>query len=311
MIVYGRNPVRETLRGRRAHQVTEIWATHGAVREPWLAGESLSASVRLHPSTPAEIERRCGSSAHQGVCAQVGGYPYVSAGELLSPGNAGGRAGSGGVGGATGSGGVGESGGSGESGDHGGSEPLIVALDEVQDPQNLGSICRTAECVGASGVAICERRAAEITPAACKASAGAVEHLRIARVRNLADFLGQAREAGCWCYGASAPAEAMRGEVGEGKGKEGESKEGGEGMGVGVRRSASATRGATIPYDAPDYAGAGVVLVLGSEGRGLRPRVASACDELIALPLRGRVGSLNVSAAAAALMYEILQRRQS
>ena len=125
-------------------------------------------------------------------------------------------------------------------------------------------------------MAIPQRRAAEVTPAACKASAGALEHLRVARVRNLADFLGQAKEAGCWCYGASAEAVAKH---------------------------------TPIPYDAPDYRGAGVVLVLGSEGRGLRPRVAGACDELIALPLRGRVGSLGVSAAAAAVLYEILQNR--
>ena len=237
MILYGRNAIREALRGRRASDVGEVWATHGAAREPWLR------DVRVRASSGEEIERRCGSSAHQGVCAEAGGYPYVSAVELLA-----------------------------------GSEPLVVALDEVQDPQNLGSICRTAECMGASGVAIPERRAAEVTPAACKASAGAVEHLRVARVRNMADFLGQAREAGCWCYGASAePAPGGR---------------------------------APVPYDAPDYRGAGVVLVLGSEGRGLRPRVASSCDELIALPLRGRVRSLGVSAAAAALLYEILQNRE-
>ena len=123
-----------------------------------------------------------------------------------------------------------------------------------------------------------ERRAAEVTPAVCKASAGAVEHLPVARVRNIADFLADARRADCWCYGASAPQE-------------------GEGP-------------APVPYDQPDYAGAGVVLVLGSEGSGLRPRVAAGCDELIALPLRGRIASLNVSAAAAALLYEILQSRE-
>ena len=122
-----------------------------------------------------------------------------------------------------------------------------------------------------------ERRAAEVTPAVCKASAGAVEHLPLARVRNLADFLLRRARAGCWCYGASLPAA-------------------GEGHGV-------------LAYDAPDYRGAGVVLVLGSEGRGLRPRVAEACDELVALPLRGRVESLGVAAAAAALLYEILQAR--
>lgn len=235
MILYGRNAVREALRGRRAQSVEEVWATHSTAREPWLA------DMNVKTSSAADIERRCGSSAHQGVCAQAGGYPYVSPEELLS-----------------------------------GPEPLLVALDEIQDPQNLGAICRTAECAGASGVAIPQRRAAEVTPAACKASAGALEHLRVARVRNLADFLAQARAAGCWCYGASAQAAGKR---------------------------------APIPYDAPDYRGAGVVLVLGSEGRGLRPRVASACDELIALPLRGRVGSLGVSAAAAAALYEILQNR--
>jgi 23S rRNA (guanosine2251-2'-O)-methyltransferase len=149
-------------------------------------------------------------------------------------------------------------------------EPLIVVLDEITDPQNFGAVCRSAECAGATGVVIPERRSAEVTPAVCKASAGAVEWLSIARVRNLADFLGEAKDAGCWCYGAAA-----------------------EGA---------------VAYRSPDYRGS-VVLVLGAEGRGLRPRVAKACDALVALPLRGRIGSLNVSAAAAVLLYEILQQR--
>jgi 23S rRNA (guanosine2251-2'-O)-methyltransferase len=232
VILYGRNPVHEALRGRRAHAVGEVWATQGAAREPWLK------DVRVRVVQAEELERRCGSGAHQGICADAGSYPYVSAEELLS-----------------------------------GEEPLVVALDQVQDPQNLGSICRTAECVGASGVVIPERRAAEVTPAVCKASAGAVEHLRVARVRNVADFLAQARAAQCWCYGASA-------------------------------------EGATMTYEQPDYRG-GVVLVLGSEGQGLRPRVAASCDALISLPLRGRIESLGVSAAAAAVLYEILQNRSA
>lgn len=234
MIVYGRNPVREALRGRRAEQVDQIWATAGATREPWLQ------VLAVRTVAAEEIERRCGSSAHQGVCADAGPYRYAHVEELLAL-----------------------------------EQPLLVALDQVQDPQNLGSICRTAECVGAAGVVIPERRAAEVTPAVCKASAGAVEHLAVARVRNMADFLADARRAGCWCYGASA------GDVGEGR--------------------------KPVAYDTPDYAGAGVVLVLGSEGNGLRPRVAAACDELVCLPMLGRVGSLGVSAAAAALLYEILQ----
>ncbi len=236
MILYGRNPIREALRGRRARSVGEVWATAGAAREPWLEG------VKVRTVAAEEIERRCGSGAHQGLCAEAGPYRYASSDDLLAV-----------------------------------ESPLLVALDQIQDPQNLGSICRTAECAGAAGVVIPERRAAEITPAVCKASAGAVEHLRVARVRNLADFLADARKAGCWCYGASA--ESLAGTP------------------------------APVPYDVPDYGGSGVVLVLGSEGNGLRPRVAKACDQLIALPLLGRIESLGVSAAAAALLYEILQRR--
>jgi 23S rRNA (guanosine2251-2'-O)-methyltransferase len=149
-------------------------------------------------------------------------------------------------------------------------DALVVCLDEVQDPHNLGAVCRVAEAVGAAGVVIPERRAAEVTPAVCKASAGAVEHLPVARVRNLADWLRDAKGAGAWVYGADSDAE--------------------------------------LAYDEPDYRGR-VVLVLGAEGKGLRPRVAATCDALVALPLRGRVGSLNVSTAAAALLYGILQLR--
>jgi 23S rRNA (guanosine2251-2'-O)-methyltransferase len=258
VILYGRNPVREALRGRRRHAVGEVWATAHTAHEPWLEG------MVVKVSSAADIERRCGAAEHQGVCAEAGGYPYVSAEQLLA-----------------------------------GPEPLVVALDEVQDPQNLGSICRTAECAGCSGVAIPQRRAAEVTPAACKASAGAVEHLRVARVRNLADFLLQAREAGCWCYGASA--EEAAGESAGGRAR--------ACAGTGTHTRGRAGARTPIAYDAPDYRGAGVVLVLGSEGRGLRPRVAQACDELIALPLRGRIQSLGVSAAAAAVLYEILQNR--
>lgn len=232
MIVYGRNPVREALNGRRAHLLADVWATSAAARETWLDG------VRLSVCSAEEIERRCGSAAHQGVCAEAGGYPYVGPDELLRV-----------------------------------EQPLIVALDQVQDPQNLGSIARSAECVGASGLVIPERRSAEVTPAVCKASAGAVEHLRIARVRNIADFLAEAKRADCWSYGACAPGQA------------------------------------TVGYTVPDYSG-GVVLVLGSEGAGLRPRVASSCDQLISLPLRGQIESLGVAAAASALLYGILHDRE-
>lgn len=231
-VLYGRNAVHEALRaGKR--RIRAVWATDHALREDWLSGGPGRPSAER--ATGEELERRCGSTGHQGVCALADPYPYADAAALLRE-----------------------------------PAPFLVVLDEVQDVQNLGAICRTAECAGATGVVIPERRSALVTPAACKASAGAVEHLRVAQVRNVADFLGEAKEAGVWCYGA-----AMEG---------------------------------AVPWTQPDYSG-GVALVMGAEGKGLRPRVASACDQVIALPLKGHIDSLNVSAAAAALMYEIVRTR--
>jgi 23S rRNA (guanosine2251-2'-O)-methyltransferase len=224
VIIYGRNAVHEALRGPRS--VTQIWVTRGAAREPWLA----AAGVPIHEASGEQVEARCGSDGHQGVCAEVSEFAYASAEALLS---------------------VSET-------------PFLVALDQVQDPQNLGAIARSAECAGADGLIFPERRAAEVTPAVCKASAGAVEHLAIAQVRNLADFLGEAKTRGLWCYGADGEAR--------------------------------------LDYRKVDYSG-GLVLVLGSEGRGLRPRVAGMCDGLVSLPLRGQIESLSVGAAAAVLLY--------
>jgi len=223
VIIYGRNPVQEAIRGPRT--VKRVWATRGAGREPWLAG----AGAPVSEASSEEIGSRCGSEAHQGICAEVSEFVYADAARLISL-----------------------------------PDPLLVALDQIQDPQNLGSICRTAECAGAAGVVIPERRSAVITASVCKASAGAVEHLPVAIVRNISDFLAEAKRAGLWCYGADAAG--------------------------------------TISYDDLDYTG-GTVLVMGSEGRGLRPRVASACDALVSLPLRGRIESLSVGAAAAVLLY--------
>jgi 23S rRNA (guanosine2251-2'-O)-methyltransferase len=216
---------------RGPRTVAGIWATERAAAEASLRDVGPPLTVE----DAEALTRHCGSHEHQGVCAEVAEYAYADDAALLAA-----------------------------------QAPLIVALDEVQDPHNLGAICRTAEAVGATGVVLTRRRSAEVTAAVCKASAGAVEHLAVARVRNLADFLADAKRADCWVYGARA--------------------------------------GADVAYDEPDYSG-GVVCVLGAEGRGLRPRVAAACDALVSLPLRGRIESLNVSAAAAALLYEILQRR--
>jgi 23S rRNA (guanosine2251-2'-O)-methyltransferase len=190
---------------------------------------------RAPDTSGEELERLCGSPDHQGVVAEVDPYPYGDPGALLR------REGA-----------------------------LLVALDQVQDPRNLGAVCRSAEFAGAAGVVIPERRSAAITPATCKASAGAVEHIEVAHVRNLADWLAEAKEAGFWIWGADADAKQSPWQV--------------------------------------DLTGP-TILVMGGEGKGLRPRVASSCDGLIALPQRGKVDSLNVSAAATALLFEALRQR--
>jgi 23S rRNA (guanosine2251-2'-O)-methyltransferase len=188
------------------------------------------------PETPAEeLERLCGSPDHQGIVAEVDPYPYADPRSLLEP-----------------------------------EDALVIVLDQIQDPHNLGAVCRAAEVAGAAGVVIPERRAASVTAAACKASAGAVEHLAIARVRNVADWLGEAKEAGAWVYGASAEGQRL--------------------------------------YTDVDWSGR-AVLVLGSEGSGLRPRVAGSCDDLITIPVAGHVGSLNASVAAAVIVFEARRQR--
>jgi 23S rRNA (guanosine2251-2'-O)-methyltransferase len=188
------------------------------------------------PETSAEeLERLCGSPDHQGVVAEVDPYPYGDPVGLLR-----------------------------------GENRLLVALDQVQDPRNLGAVCRSAEFAGAAGVVVPERRAAAVTAVACKASAGAVEHIEVAHVRNLADWLADAKQAGFWIWGADAEADAA-------------------------------------PWSV-DLTGP-TVLVLGGEGKGLRPRVAQSCDGLVALPQHGQIDSLNVSAAAAALLSEAVRQR--
>ncbi len=190
---------------------------------------------RAPETSGEELERLCGSPDHQGVVAEVDPYPYADPVGLLR-----------------------------------GEDRLIVALDQVQDPRNLGAVCRSAEFAGAAGVVIPERRSAAVTAVTCKASAGAVEHLPVAHVRNLADWLAEAKAAGFWIWGADAEADS--------------------------------------PPWAVDLKGP-TVLAMGGEGKGLRPRVAAACDGLVSLPQAGRVESLNVSAAATALLFEARRQR--
>ena len=199
------------------------------------AGQSewLPAGVRV--AGAEQLSALAGSPDHQGLVAEVEPYPYADPAALLARERA-----------------------------------LLVALDEITDPHNLGAVARVAEGAGADGLLITRRRSAAVTAAVCRASAGAVEHLPIAQVANLADALLAAQRPGLWSYAAAADAER--------------------------------------PHWAHDYRD-GTVFVLGAEGRGLRPRVRSACDEAVAIPMRGRVESLNVSTAAAVLLFEAVRQR--
>ena len=229
MIVYGRNPVREALHGRR--RVQRVFATKKAAQEVWLGG------VETVLAEPWELEERCGSPDHQGICAEVGPYPYADADSLLEP-----------------------------------EDALVIALDEVKDPHNLGAVIRVAEAAGCTGVVLPERRSAEVTAAVCRASAGAVEHLPVAVVPNLARFVADVKGPELWAYAAVAEAPA--------------------------------------PLWDTDFEG-GVLFVLGAEGTGIRPLVRRQCDIEIAIPLAGKVESLNVSVAAGLVLFEVARRRVS
>lgn len=198
---------------------------------------SLFVGRQVMPATAEELHALCGSSDHQGVVAQVDPYPYVETKQLLQ-----------------------------------GVETLIICLDGITDPQNLGAVARVADAAGAAGIVVPRHDSVRITPAACKAAAGALEHVPVAICRNLADFLKQAKGDGrTWVFGASQHGQTT--------------------------------------YDAADFSGR-VVLVLGSEGAGIRPRVAQECDLLVTIPLEGKVESLNVATACAVIGFEVARQRR-
>jgi 23S rRNA (guanosine2251-2'-O)-methyltransferase len=230
--VYGRRAVRELLRGRR--EALELWATERAVAaEPWLR-EGVPLRVQVKPER--ELTDAAATRDHQGVLAWAEPYRYADAWELAA-----------------------------------GERPLLACLDQVSDPRNLGAVARSAEGAGATGVVVPAHGSATVTAAVCRSSAGAVEHLPVAVVTNLARYLGEVKRDDLWVYAA---------DTGEG----------------------------ATPMWRADLSG-GLALVLGAEGRGLRPLVRRTCDAAVSIPLLGRVESLNVSVAAALLLYEARRQR--
>jgi 23S rRNA (guanosine2251-2'-O)-methyltransferase len=229
-IIYGSRPVVEALQsGRR--KVFEIFDSIGDQEVTKAADSRGIKPKRVSRQRVDELSR---GGVHQGVVARVEPYPYSGLGEILAP-----------------------------------PEPLVLVLDGVTDPRNLGAALRAAESAGASGVVIPRDRAAGVTAAAVKASAGASEHVRVARETNLRRAIEEMKEAGLWVYAAEA---------------------------------------AGTPYTQLDLTGP-IGLVFGSEGRGVRRLVREACDGAVAIPMLGNVGSLNVSVAAAVLLYEVWRQR--
>jgi 23S rRNA (guanosine2251-2'-O)-methyltransferase len=238
-IVGGLHPVRELLRS--AQPVTQLLVAVGREASPVLDEIVRLAAQRGLPLREVDrrlLDDRSEGLVHQGVLAIGPPFPYVSLEAVLAA--------------TTG-------------------PPLLVALDGVTDPHNLGSIARTAEAVGAHGLIVPGRRAATVTATAEKAAAGALAHLPVVEVTNLVRTLATLREAGVWSLGLDGDAEVELG---------------------------------THPL-----ASEPCVLVVGAEGSGLSRLTRERCDALVRLPMRGRVGSLNASVAAAVALYELLRRR--
>jgi 23S rRNA (guanosine2251-2'-O)-methyltransferase len=229
-IVYGIRPVVEALEsGRR-----KVFEVIDAVGSEEVARAAGARGVEVKRTSRRQIEELARDGAHQGVAARVEPYPYSGLEEILST-----------------------------------PEPLVIVLDGVTDPRNLGAVLRAADGAGAGGIVIPKDRAVGVSAAAVKASAGASEHVRVAMVTNLRRALDTMKRTGLWVYAAEA--------------------------------------GGT-PYTELDLAGA-VALVLGSEGRGVRRLVREGCDGTVSIPMLGAVESLNVSVASAVLLYEARRRR--
>ena len=230
-IIYGVRPVIEALQSKRR----EVFEVLDAGGEKDVASEAAAQGVPVKRVPRNRIEELARGGAHQGVAARVGPYPYSSLKQILAA-----------------------------------PDPLVVVLDSVTDPRNLGAVLRAADGAGASGVVVPKDRAVGVTPAAVKASAGASEHVAVARETNLRRALERMKEAGVWAYAAEG--------------------------------------GGAPAYTGLDLSGS-VAFVLGSEGRGVRRLVREGCDGSVSIPMRGLVSSLNVSVAAAVLLYEARRQR--
>lgn len=241
-VLYGVHPVEEALKaGRRRFDHVLVARERHDDRLARLVAACRAAGVRVRQEPREQLTQIAGTTMHQGVVAMVHAAAMLSIEDLFAP-------------------------------DESGARRLLLALDGVEDPQNLGALLRVADGAGVDGVVLTERRSAPLSPVAVKASAGATEHLRIARVVNLVRALEELKEKNIWVIGLDE-------------------------------------RG-TSDYDEFDLTG-DCVLVLGREGDGLHELVRRTCDHLLRIPMSGGVSSLNVSAAGAVVLYEAARQRRA
>ena len=241
-IIEGRNAVIEALRAGRS--IDKIFIARGETDKTLghIASRAREAGIVVVDADRRKLDSMSVTKAHQGVVALVGVNEYCEVSDIL------------------------------ELAAERGEPPFIIVCDEVSDPRNLGAIIRSAECAGAHGVIIPKRRSAGLTAIVGKASAGAAEHMRIARVPNIASLLRELKDKGVWVYGAAA--------------------------------------GGSSGLWSTDFTGS-CAIVIGSEGDGMGRLVRESCDFIVSIPMAGRINSLNASAAASVIMYEVLRQRSS
>jgi 23S rRNA (guanosine2251-2'-O)-methyltransferase len=240
-MLYGIHPVHEMLRaGRRTCHGIWLARSQDRARIAELRSLAESRAIPIREASVEELTKRCQDSRHQGVAAEVSPFACMDLASVLP------------------------------SAPEAGEFALLLALDSISDPQNLGAILRSAQCAGIEAVILPKDRSVRPTPSVSKASAGALEHTRIIQVTNLANTLEDLKAGGFWVAGTDAAADKS--------------------------------------LFASDLTGP-LVLVIGSEGKGIRPLVRQKCDFLLAIPQAGAIGSLNASAAAAVVLYEAYRQR--
>ncbi|MGZ9587210.1 23S rRNA (guanosine(2251)-2'-O)-methyltransferase RlmB [Paenibacillus marinisediminis] len=241
-IIAGKHSVMEALRSGRT--INKIWIAEQAQKhltQPIIA-EAKKAGIIVQAADKRKLDQMAEGVQHQGVVAQVSAYDYVEVDDILARAEARGE------------------------------KPFLLLLDEIEDPHNLGSILRTADCTGVHGIVIPKRRSVGLTATVSKISAGAVEYVPVARVTNLAQTIEELKERGIWIVGTDV--------------------------------SASEDIYDTNVFDAP------VALVIGNEGKGMGRLIRESCDVLLKLPMAGQINSLNASVAAGIFMYEVVRRRR-